>query len=168
MLGSASSTSPSRPFSSAALHEALAVLPADAWSLPSTFTATGVHHGYRRVVLVDHGRLLEAAESFRFVLDRFEPVRDAWLSWIDPGGYIVCHRDGSPWFERWQVPVQAAGTLGGVTAVEGVPFRVEQWLPHSVRNEADHARVHIVIDRDIVIDRGPLPFEVFQTGDPNG
>lgn len=150
------------------LHEALASLPVDAWSQPSTFSATGVHHGYRRVVLVDHGRRLEEAELFGSVLDALAPIRDAWLSWIEPGGFIKSHRDAGPWFDRWQVPIRAAGRLGGTEARDGVAFRVEHWNPHSVRNDTDHPRIHIVIDRDVPLDREPLPFEVFQTGEANG
>jgi hypothetical protein len=126
------------------------------WSLPSSFEATGAHHGYRRVVLAHLG-------PFRFVLDEYTPVHDAWLSWIDPGGYIVAHRDKGPHRERWQVPVSTAGWMeqNGVrsTATDGVPFRVEQWLPHAVGNPTTNPRIHLVIDRAPIANPDPSPFQ---------
>lgn len=129
------------------LSEALESIPATAWSLPSTFTATGVHHGYRRAVLVDAGRLLPEAEPFRFMLDAFEPVYEAWVSLIEPGGFIIPHCDRGPFRERWQVPVVTAGN--GLSGDAGVPFRVAHWKPHAVWNTSDRARVHVVIDRAV-------------------
>jgi hypothetical protein len=153
------------PFPPKRLHAALAAVPADAWSNPSEYTATGVHHGYRRVVLVDHGAPRGAAALFRFVLDRFDPVHDAWLSWIDPGGFIVPHRDGGPYLERWQVPVSTAGwfqQLFDMTeAADGTPFPVCHWTRHAVGNPTDRARVHVVIDRKVRLDRESLPFKTF-------
>jgi hypothetical protein len=142
-------------FDLAALRRALGLVPPSAWSLPSTFAATGVHHGYRRVTLA------HLVEPFAFVLDAFAPVHDAWLSCIDPGGFIVPHRDAGPYRERWQVPIATAGTMtqGDITAaVDGCPFRVEHWAPHSVDNGSDHPRIHLVIDRDVILDRPAMPF----------
>src|SRR5215216_5394061 len=82
------STSPD-PFDRVQLLEAFRQIPFASWSLPSTFAETGVHHGYRRVVLAE-------LDPFRWVLNRFEPIREAWLSWIDPGGFIVPHADKGP------------------------------------------------------------------------
>ena len=155
-------TSPPK-FSPDALRHALALIPPSAWSLPSTFAVTAVHHGYRRVTL-DHLR-----EPFAFVLAAFAPVHDAWLSWIDPGGFIVPHRDAAPWRERWQVPIATAGTFtqGGTFApVDGVPFAVRHWEWHSVNNLSDRPRIHLVIDRDVLLDLPPLPFAL--QGDAHG
>lgn len=139
-------------------------MPAEAWSAPSSYAATGVHHGYRRVTLVDNGRWWPHAELFRFVLEALDPVHDAWLSWIDAGGFIVPHRDGGPWWERWQVPVSTSGVWidsDASAATNGVPFPVQHWDRHAVLNDADAPRVHVVVDRAIRLDRPTLPFVTF-------
>ena len=144
-------------FDPAEIQAALAQVPPAAWSLPSTFAQTQVHHGYRRVVLLD------IAEPFRFVLDRFQPIKDAWLSWIDPGGFIVAHRDAGPYYDRWQVPISTAGVTEQATAEEatnGVPFRVEHWRPHSVWNRTDRPRIHLVIDRAVIVNPARDPFRL--------
>jgi hypothetical protein len=145
----------------AALHAALAAVPAGSWSLPSTYQGTGVHHGYRRVVLVSACQRQPAADPFGWLLDEFGPVRDAWLSSIDPGGFIVPHRDAAPWFERWQMPIQASGLFDDYRPEDGRPFRVTHWREHSVWNDGDRPRIHVVIDRDIRLDLPPEPFAVF-------
>lgn len=153
-------------FDPARLREVLGRVDPSSWSLPSTYDGTGVHEGYRRVVLVDHGRRLAAADPWGFVLDEFAPVRDSWLSWIRPGGFIVSHRDAGPWHERWQVPICAAGTFtqAGVTftPTAGVPFQVTHWEPHRVDNPDGPNRVHLVVDRQIVLDRPAEPFALFK------
>lgn len=149
------------PFDPDALRAALAVVPESAWSLPSRYADTGVHHGNRRIVLVDNGRRLDAAEPWAFVLDRFAPVRTSWLSWLAPGGFIVPHRDAGPWCERWQVPIQAAGMFGGERPVDGVPFRVEHWRPHAVWNDTDRPRIHLVLDRENLLELPASAFELF-------
>jgi hypothetical protein len=155
-------------FDPAQLHAALDSVPAGAWSLPSSFTETRVHHGYRRVVLVEAGRSRPDAEPWLFVLDQLAPVHAAWLSWIDPGGFIVPHRDAGPWRDRWQVPIQAAGAWHDretSTPVDGRAFRVEHWQPHAVTNRTDHPRIHLVVDRDVVLDEPAAPFAVFPVPD---
>jgi len=152
-------------FDPAQLREVLGRVAPGAWSLPSTYEATGVHEGYRRVVLVDHGRRLAAADPWGFVLDEFAPVHTAWLSKIRAGGFIVPHRDGAPYWERWQVPIVSAGTFtqGDLTftPADGVPFQVEHWAAHSVANPTGPDRVHLVIDRHVPLDRPAEPFTLF-------
>jgi hypothetical protein len=101
---------------------------------------------------------------WRAILDRFAPVRDAWLSWIEPGGFILEHTDRGPFYERWQVPVVTAGTTtqDGLTEAseDGVPFRVRHWLPHSVDNPTSSPRIHVVIDRDVLVDPSRSPLAV--------
>lgn len=143
------------------LRAALDAVPPGSWSRPSTFRETGVHHGYRRAVLWSFGNPLPAAEPFAVVLEPLFPIRDAWLSWIDAGGFIVPHRDGAPWWERWQVPISTSGVLDGEQATDGVPFRVQHWREHSVWNPGPGPRVHVVVDRDVRLDIPPLPFETF-------
>lgn len=141
------------------LRDALAALPESAWSLPSSYQTTGAHHGYRRAVLAE-------LAPFGFVLEEFEPIHDAWLSWIEPGGFIVPHRDAGPYRERWQVPVSTAGWMeqNGMRglATDGVPFRVEHWLPHSVGNLTTNPRIHLIIDRAIHIDVPSQPFQIME------
>lgn len=152
----------------ARLHAALASVPAGAWSLPSSYAETGVHHGYRRVVLVDAGHPRPEAAPWGFVLEALSPVYSAWLSSIAPGGFIVPHRDAGPWRERWQVPVQAAGNWHDdevSTPVDGRAFRVEHWQRHAVTNRTDRARIHLVVDRDVWLDEPAAPFHLFEVPD---
>ena len=142
--------------------DALLASVADAWSLPSTFAATGAHEGYRRVVVVSGGNL--ERPQFADLLAEFAPVREAWLSWIDPGGFVVEHIDGGPHYERWQIPFTEAGTLyedGRPVAHEvGVPFVVHHDRWHAVRNDTDHPRISLVIDRDVIVQPARTPFQV--------
>ncbi|WP_454199583.1 aspartyl/asparaginyl beta-hydroxylase domain-containing protein [Nocardia sp. Marseille-Q1738] len=150
------------------LRAALAQVPKDAWSLPSSYAETRVHHGYRRVVLVSAGRPWEHAALFADVLADIAPVHEAWLSWIEPSGFIAPHRDAGPWRERWQVPIAAAGDWCGAdtfTPADGCAFQVEHWAPHSVINRTDRPRIHLVIDRDVWIDKPPAPFTVYPIPD---
>ena len=146
------------------LHDALDT--ATSWSEPSTFAGTKVHDGYRRIVLVNAGQFTPAAEPFRFVLEPFAPVWTAWLSWIEPGGFIAPHRDAGPWMERWQVPIRAAGWFeqDGERFVpeDGVAFPVSQWARHSVGNPTGRPLVHLVLDRDVPLGLDPQPFHVFE------
>ena len=114
------------------------------------------HHGYRR-----NKQRIE--EAFGWVLDDFAPVANAWLSHIEPGGDIPLHRDASPWLERWQIPIQPAGSfiIDGEEQEQtaGVPFQVAHWLWHRVVNDTDRARIHLVVDRDVVAHEGKACFE---------
>lgn len=129
------------------------------WSKPSTFAATRTHHGYRQVSVVTAGTL--RLPEFADTLAPFAPVRDAWLSWIDPDGFVVEHIDAGPHRERWQIPYTEAGTLyDGDTAVThevGVPFRVHHDRWHSVRNDDTTPRISLVIDRDVIVNLEPTP-----------
>lgn len=155
-------------FDTAQLVRALNEIPDSAWSLASTYRDTGVHHGYRRVVLVSAGHWQTYADLFGFVFDAMSPVRDVTLSRLDdPGGFIAPHRDAGPWFERWQVPLVASGDWHGqdVRAEVGVAFPVQHWEPHAVTNRGPGPRIHLVIDRNIAVARDPLPFETFPVPD---
>lgn len=150
------------------LREALRQIPSDAWSLASTFRDTGVHHGYRRVVLVSAGHRKPYADLFEFAWDALSPVRDVTLSRLEPGGFIAPHRDAGPWFERWQIPIVTSGQWHGDGEHQpqaGVAFPVRHWEPHAVTNRGPGPRIHLVVDRDIPIARDPLPFETFPIPD---
>lgn len=137
---------------------ALSLVPPGAWSFPSTYAQTDVHHGYRRVVLVNDG-LPTGPAGFGFILDRFAPVHEAWLSWIDPGGFIVSHTDAGPYRERWQVPLRPSGRWGEETIHRiGEPFQVSHWEPHSVTNDGLGPRIHLVVDRDVIVNPSTAPF----------
>lgn len=101
------------------------------------------------------------AAPFGFVLDAFAPVWGAWLSWINPGGFVAPHRDAGPWRERWQVPIQAAGLFDTDRPTDGVVFPVQHWREHSVWNDTDRPRIHLVLDRAVFLDRPPEPFALF-------
>lgn len=132
---------------------------AGSWSLPSTFEATKAHHGYRRVVVASAGELL--LPQFDSILAPFTTVRDSWLSWIDPGGFIVEHIDAGPHFERWQIPFTESGQLiqdgQPVAHAVGVPFRVHHDRWHSVRNDGGVPRISLVIDRDVIVSPARTP-----------
>lgn len=136
------------------------------WSLPSKYAQNGVHHGRAVVALVSHAyRKHDLARHFDFVLSRFAPVYDAYLSWLAPGGFIASHRDEGPYLERWQVPIHAAGRFDDDRPVDGVPFRVYHWQRHAVWNTTDRPRIHLVIDRNIPVDVPSQPYERFPDPD---
>jgi hypothetical protein len=146
-------------FPADALHQALSVVPDGAWGQTSTLAQSGTHDGYRTLSLVQPDGVQPFAVVFQFVLVEFAPVYQAWLSWLDPGGFILPHVDAGPYRERWQVPIAPAGVLSGIEAEAGVAFRVRHFEPHSVSNETDRPRVHIVIDRDLVVNAASVPFQ---------
>lgn len=139
-------------YDGARLRASLAAVPASLWSLPSSYAETGVHHRYRQLPLCRGGVRLPEASSFAHVLDDFKPVHAAFLSLTEPGGFIAPHVDAGPYWERWHVPIIAAGEWqeGGRVVIPraGVPFRVRHFHPHAVWNDTDVARVHLVIDVD--------------------
>lgn len=132
------------------------------WSAASSIADTGVHHGYRRITVVLAGRL--AVPEFADILAPFAPVHGAWLSALEPGGFIAEHIDAGPYRERWQVPFTADGCLSqcgvDVDHEVGVPFRVHHHDWHSVRNDSDQRRVSLVIDRDVLLPISSAPLQV--------
>ncbi len=168
-LSAAVSTRPStRP-----LTAALSTIPDTAWTAPSNYQDNRIHHLYQRCEIVRAG-LWDPAGLWDLVpfpfldlmvqlgQDQGALVHDAWLSRIAPGGYIVPHTDASRWRERWHIPIQTAGWtyINHIDDVDhvhydictpgdvGVPFQVQHWLPHSVENNSDRDRIHLVIDLD--------------------
>lgn len=137
--------------------DVLGLVQAD-WSEPSTFADTRVHHGYRRVVVVEAGGIRRP--DLLWLLEPFAPVWAAWLSWIDPGGFVVRHVDGGPYRERWQLPITPDGCLNGQPQQVGVAFRVHHYEPHEVTNPGAGPRVVLVIDRDVLLDIPTGPFRV--------
>lgn len=138
----------------------VANIPAGSWSTPSRYADTGVHHGYSRVIVGSGLR-----DALAFVLDDFEPLFQASLTRLAPGGFIAPHRDAPPWRERWQVPIAGGVWGGGVVRDPGVPHRVEHWLPHSVWNPAPGPRYTLLIDVDRLLDLPMQPFETFPIPD---
>jgi hypothetical protein len=134
----------------------------DLWSLPSRFAETGAHQGYSQITVALAGRI--ELPQFAPWLASFAPVRRAWLSRLDPGGYIVEHIDAGPHHERWQIPLTEHGALsaGGVPApvVVGVPYRVRHDWWHSVANDSTGARVALVIDRDVMVQPSASPLRL--------
>lgn len=122
------------------------------WSAPSTLARSGVHHGYSRAPA--HPYL------WGWVFAAFEaPVWLATLTKLEPGGFILPHRDAGPYLERWQVPIITAGSWGdGFVPEPGAAHRVTHWEPHSVWNTSDTARVVLLVD----LDREVHPSGVFE------
>jgi hypothetical protein len=50
----------------------------------------------------------------------------------------------------------------GLTGKPGEAFRVEHWKPHSVTNRTDFPRIHLVIDRDLIMDATEVPYQRFE------
>jgi hypothetical protein len=129
------------------------------WSEP-TSDDNEVNPNYRIVSLAAGGKLRPHADAFRFVLTAFAPIYAAWVSRIEPGGVIRPHIDAGPYRERWQVPIQPAGVMNGSEAVAGVPFPVKHWEPHSVENTGGRPRIHLVIDRAVMVDAPSAPYQL--------
>jgi hypothetical protein len=140
------------------LIHALSLIPDGAWGQMSTLEQSGTHDGYRVCSLVQPGREQPCVAPFRYVLAQFAPVYQAWLSWLEPGGYILPHVDAGPYYERWQVPIHA-GTLNDQQHAPGECFPVAHWEPHSVTNRTDFPRIHLVVDRDVIVDASPVLFQ---------
>lgn len=132
------------------------------WSAASNVADNGAHHGYRQVTVVVGGHL--EVPEFADVLEPFAPVRSAWLSRIEPGGYVLPHIDAGPYWERWQIPFTVSGALvhgDEVVAHEvGVPFRVRHYDWHEVRNIDGADRVSLVIDRAVPLTVPSGPFRL--------
>ena len=109
--------------------------------------STDITAGYRQWTVAQGGTICVA--EFADLLAPYAPVWDAWVSWIEPGGYVAPHVDAGPYRERWQVP------LTGEPA-----FLVEHWQPHQVCNSSGVPRVHLVIDRDVIVDPSPARFRL--------
>lgn len=100
------------------------------------------------------------AARFADLLAPYQPVYDAWVSWIEPGGYVRSHVDAGPHRERWQIPLVPSGTLNGTHSVE--PFQVAHWEPHRVDNPGPGPRVHVVLDRDVIVRTEATPFRLLE------
>jgi len=146
-------------FPAATLLSALDTVPASAWRQPQPGSEP-TNPGYRTAPVIVSGRPRPAASvPFRFVLTEFAPVWAAWLAEVPAGGHIGPHIDQGPYHERWHVPIIVAGTFNGHAVKAGVPFQVRHWEPHWVDNPSGQARVHLVIDRDVIVDVPPAPFQ---------
>jgi hypothetical protein len=147
-------------FPADALHHALAEMPEKAWGSMGRIAQSGTFEGYRVAPLVVAGCPGPEAPRFAFVLDAFRPVWAAWVSWLEPGGYILSHIDQGPYRERWQVALWPAGV--GLTGRTGEAFRVQHWEPHRVVNRTDRPRIHLVVDRDLIVDATETPYQRFE------
>jgi hypothetical protein len=145
-------------FPAGELTACLAAIPHTAWGETSTLQQSGTHHGYRTASLIQPDGPQSLAHIFQPVLEAFQPVYQAWVSWLEPGGYILPHIDAGPYRERWQVPI-IPGALNDWQSEAGVAFPVSHWEPHSVVNDTDRPRVHLVIDRASVLDESPILFQ---------
>ena len=140
------------------LASALNRLPAGAWGQPQPDTEP-TNPGYRIATLINSGRPKPAAAWFGFVLTEFAPVWSAWVAEVPPGGHIGRHVDQGPYRERWHVPIHPAGTVNGVPRQAGVAFPIRHWEPHEVSNPSGRVRIHLVIDRDVLVDVPVAPFQ---------
>ena len=140
------------------LVSALTRLPAAAWAQPVT-ADDEVNPGYQFASLIVSRRPKPAADLFRFVLDQFDPIWTAWIAKVPPHGFIGPHIDEGPYHERWHVPIHPAGTFDGRGVSAGVSFQVEHWTPHRVDNPTGRVRIHLVIDRDVMVNQPIAPFQ---------
>ncbi len=142
---------PGPTFDPGRLALAFAQLPSDAWAVPhgpDDVTAAGYHFAS----LVQGARRKPVADLFGFVLEEFAPIWTAWIAKVPAGGFIAPHIDQGPYRERWHVPIHPAGTFDGRKVKAGVSFPVQHWAPHQVDNPTGRDRIHLVIDRDVLVD----------------
>jgi hypothetical protein len=137
---------------------ALERLPAGAWGQPQPGSEP-TNPGYQIATLVNGGRPKPAAALFADVLASFAPVWSAWVALVPAGSFIAPHIDQGPYRERWHVPIRVAGTVNGHPVTAGVSFPIRHWEPHQVDNPTDTDRVHLVIDRDVMVDVPSAPFQ---------
>lgn len=84
------------------------------------------------------------------------PNRGVWqiiLNALLPGGELKPHIDGPPYRERWHLVLKSKGAefyqeqAGWFAPLQGRWFGpVSYWVPHAVRNNTEHERIHIVVD----------------------
>lgn len=137
---------------------ALAGLPPSAWRQPAAVT-DDVNPGYQIAPLVVARRPKSAMDLFQFVLVEFAPIWAAWVARVPAGASINRHIDEGPYHERWHVPIHPAGTFDGREVEAGVSFPVAHWEPHQVDNPTGRDRIHLVIDRDVLVDVPTAPFQ---------
>lgn len=61
--------------------------------------------------------------------------------------------------------MQAAGLFDCERPADGVAFPVQHWRRHAVWNDGDRPRIHVVIDREVWLDRPTEPFELYPVPD---
>lgn len=134
-------------------------------SIPSRVADNGVHDRYATTTLVKNGIHQPAATLYEEWLTG--DVRWAVLSELEPGGYLLPHRDKGPWRHRVQVPIEPGGwywdlAQGTIAFPEpDVEYQVNHHLPHAVWNDTSWTRIHLVIDRGEP--HGDGPFELHPT-----
>jgi hypothetical protein len=101
---------------------------------------------------VSHRRYTTPASPLIALPEVEGPYRAVFWAKIGPGGFIMPHIDAGPFYERWHIPVQPAGMFweDGRYMNPISPFIVHHWLPHAVWNPTSVARVHLIVDRDII------------------
>ena len=150
---------PTPVFDPEMLTSALDRLPAGAWGQPQP-DSEPTNPGYQIATLIQRRPPQTRRRPVRaFVLGAFAPVWTAWVALVPAGSYIAPHIDQGPYRERWHVPIRVAGTFNGQPVQVGVAFPVRHWEPHQVDNPTDTDRVHLVIDRDVLVD---VPTQGFQ------
>ncbi|GAB3988201.1 hypothetical protein GCM10028807_10340 [Spirosoma daeguense] len=101
--------------------------------------------------------LLDQCAYFQAILSQFHcPLESVRLMALAPGSIIHPHRDGDTSYEcgyfRLHIPIQTGEKVAFVVDDVALPMKAgECWyanfdLMHSVRNEGDTERVHLVID----------------------
>ena len=151
---------PGPVFDPSRLALAFAQLPPQAWAVPHG-PDDPVAAGYHFASLVQGTRRRPVADLFEFVLKEFAPVWTAWIAKVPARGFIGPHIVQGPYRERWHVPIHPAGTFDGHEVEAGVSFPVAHWAPHQVDNPTDRARIHLVIDREELVDVPSTPFQRF-------
>jgi hypothetical protein len=131
------------------------------WPTLSRIEESGVTHGYQSVALWLNGTgYTDDGEHFKWLLEGFQPLRDARITRLVPGGYIKTHIDNGPYYERWQIPIHVQGVFWEdnevVEQIPGIPWTVHHHLAHSVNvpENEERARLVILIDRQIPLGFG--------------
>jgi hypothetical protein len=107
---------------------------------------------------VSHNRVVSAAVDSDIAAEYGiePPFHRVWFSKLLPGGFAVPHVDASPYYDRWHIPLEPAGVFwqdGVYMEAPTEPFPVKHWLPHAVFNQQNKPRVHLMVDRDVQIQK---------------
>lgn len=108
-----------------------------------------------------------AATDHRWAWPVPGPYHAVWFAKLEPGGFAIPHIDaGSPFYDRWHIPITPAGFFwedGKMYDTPTEPFQVRHWLPHAVGNPTDKVRIHLMIDRAEVAEDAPTKSELLVT-----
>lgn len=127
------------------------------WTNPTVYTKHGVAHGRSTARIEGSHR-----QALYDALGVDPPYHNIWWAKIDPGGFVIPHIDaGPPFYDRWHYPVEPAGFFWqeGMLTEPTNPFQVKHWRPHAVGNPTDRPRIHLMVERNVVVFADPTSLQ---------